>query len=514
MINLVLAIIFTVLGLGLFGFSIYKSVTIVKNPSPKTINYKNEVLKISYLVLAIGISSVLAFLFMSKNNGYNISTGEYFELIFGGFLFGVALPSLIDSFIIHYYGKEIEKKIDKILFTSLISSIFVGIIGLWLVTNSFADDLRYPLVNGFSFKNGLSRPDISSVSGEFRIQFYALFILAGAILVYFVCDHRFYKEYGEHGILESTFYVAFPAGIIGARIGFVIGEWETKFKGQPFVEVFKIWNGGLTIIWGALIGIIAGVIWFKTRKKQYNLWLAIDVIVPAILLAQAVGRIGNFFNCEVHGLEVSAEAWRFLPKIVLNNMTYSTGQGIGYASSGNIFLPLFFIEGIINLAGYFVIRYAFGKGLKKYIELGDLGALYLVWYGYTRTILEPLRHPSFNMGKDGYWSWIWSLGFIFGGMLLICANHVVRYYLNKKKNNAKLLNLSCKSWLISTISIFAVGLILVVIGSIVMSQNTYSKTIGLNAFNNGLIVLVSGVSIWCLLGVTLPSLIDKIKYAK
>lgn len=510
MTNLILAIVFTVLGLGVFAFTIYRSYTIVKNPSPKTIDYKKEVIKLCYLILGIGICSTLAFLFMSKNNGYDISTGEYFELIFGSFLFGISLPVLVNSFIIHYYGKEVEEKLNKSLFISLICSVFVIVIGLWLLTNSFADDLAYPLVNGFSFGNGLSRPDVPS-SGGFRIQFYALFILSGALLVYFVCDHRFYQEYGKHGILESTFFVAFPAGIIGSRIGYVIGEWD-KFKDRPFVDVFKIWEGGLTIIWGALIGIIVGVIWFKTRKKQYNLWLAIDVIVPAILLAQAVGRLGNFFNCEVHGLEVSAENWKFLPKIVLNNMTYSSASTLGFAQPGNIYLPLFFVEGVINLIGYFVIKYAFGKGLKKFVELGDLGALYLVWYGYTRCILEPLRHPAFNMGKDGYWSWIWSLGFIFGGMLLVAANHVIRFILNNKKGNKPLLNFSNKNWIIASSIIVGISLILIIIGAVIMGSNPSSQTLGLNAFNNGLVVLVTGASVLCLLGVTLPSLIYGLKH--
>ena len=153
--------------------------------------------------------------------------------------------------------------------------------------------------------------------------------------------------------------------------------------------MFAIWEGGLTILGGAITGIVVGVAWFLWRNKGYNIWLAIDIIVPTILVAQAVGRWGNFFNCEVHGIAMSSEYWKWLPKFILFNSQYSSVSG--FAEAGQIYVPLFFIEFVANLLGYFVLAHLFGVKLRKYTQLGDLAFGYVMWYGMTRVLMEPLR---------------------------------------------------------------------------------------------------------------------------
>ena len=336
-----------------------------------------------------------------------------------------------------------------------------------------------------------------------NIAWYAICILSGAVLVYFICDHRFYVEYGKHGILESLFFVAFPAGIVGARIGYVIGEWDhggfaTRVANGEWWSIFAIWEGGLTIISGALIGIVAGVAWFLWRNKQYSIWLAMDVIIPCILVAQAIGRWGNFFNCEVHGNLVNASDWWFLPKIVLNNAQFS--ESAGYANGAlmtnptMIYAPLFYIEFLSNLSGYFIIRFAIGKGLRKYIELGDLAASYIIWYGMTRVIMEPMRYTAYNMGNDGYWSWMWSIIFVLAGSFAIALNHVVRHIIRIKKKEPLIANVN-KPFSIGVACVFAIaGLALVIVGSIFMLKNQQSNFLGFNEYNNGFILLTVGLS--------------------
>jgi len=92
-------------------------------------------------------------------------------------------------------------------------------------------------------------------------------------------------------------------------------------------------------------------------------------------------------------------------------------------------VPLFLIESITNLAGYFIITYGIGKGLRKWLSLGDLAMGYLIWYGATRAILEPLRSAEFEYGQ----SWISSFILIGAGVLGIIAFHVYDY-IRKKKN--------------------------------------------------------------------------------
>ena len=516
MVGLVLMIVAIVIALGIFGFGIYKVLKMVKSPTPLANNYPLEVRRLAYFSVAISVATLLIFVFLSIYRQYPLNAGDWAYVIIGSLLFGVGLPSGVFAFALHYYAKEIPEKLNKWLFYSIFFAAGATLVGLWFVTNGVADYLDYPLVNGVGAA-GFLYPG-QNASG-FKIAWYALCILSGAILVYIVCDHRFYVEYGKHGILESTFFVSFPAGIIGARIGYVIGEWnKVSESGQSFAQrvasgewwaPLAIWEGGLTIISGALIGIIVGVLWFIWKNKKYSIWLAVDIIVPCILLAQGVGRWGNFFNAEVHGNQVLASNWWILPKIVLNNAAYS--EYAGFADPGKIYLPLFYIEFLTNFIGYFFIRFAVGKGMRKYLELGDLCFLYIVWYGLTRVIMEPLRHEHYNMGQDGYWSWFWSIIFVLVGTFLIFANHLVRHIIDTKKNKPlfKNFNMFWASFVTGFSAVTALGMI--VVGAVLMSQGTRNNMIQFDLYNNGLIVLVIGLSLLFIFGCVLLYLLKGLR---
>ena len=498
MVALVFMIIAIIASLGLLSYGIYRCVKLVKSPTPRANNYPLEVRKLIYFSAATAVLMFLTFLFLSIFQGYYLTAGEWVELVIGSLLFGFSLPAAVYAFIIHYYGKEVPTTLNKWLFWSVIMGLLSAGLGLLLVTNGIGDpyNVSYPLVNGISFKEGFTHPGGAKPS----IAWYAICILSGAVLVYFVCDHRFYVEYGKHGILESTFLVAFPAGIIGARVGYVIGNWTRTDGGLSFAQrvangewwsPLAIWEGGLTIISGALVGIIVGVLWFIWRNKKYSIWLAVDIIVPTILIAQAVGRWGNFFNAEVHGYEVAAQGWEwFLPKMVLNNAHFS--EKLGEAAAGNIYVPLFYIEFLSNLAGYFFIRFALGKGLRKYLQLGDLAFSYIVWYGLTRVIMEPLRHPHYNMGNNNFYSWIWAMVFVAAGCFAIFGNHLVRYLINRKKEAFKNQNVLGSS--IACGVLFAVSIVFIVLASIYMG-GTRTNTMGFDEFNTGLLLLVLGLGL-------------------
>ena len=503
---MVLAIIFFVLFLGCAGVGIYQCVSLVKTPMIE-IDFRRFILKNVIFIAAAVVCFLVASFGFYVWRQFAPDALHGFELVVGAILLSGSFLVAVNSFIIHYYGKNIPEKLDKWLFRFIIIGFTSAVFFFFIYTNGISPCIHYPLYSGISFTEGLVRPGQNS-----NIAFYALCILSGAVLVYFICDHFMYKEYGEHGILESTFFVAFPAGIIGARIAYVIGNWSKEFADQEFWHVFAIWEGGITILGGAIAGIVVGVAWFLWRNKGKSIWIAFDLVLPTILIAQAVGRWGNFFNCEVHGLAVDSANWKWLPEIIFNNAQYTSSLYLSsYVGPDQLYVPLFFIEAIINLLGYFVLAHVFGKALRKYTELGDVGFGYIIWYGATRVLLEPLRSPDYQMGDKGYWSWVWSMLFVLAGTLLIVANHLVRYILRKKKGTYKVKDSNKKVGIISSASILVVGIIFLVVSIVLMSSNPFVAEVVYNGFNVGIMFLVLALSTFFCLVISLPILIEGFK---
>ena len=501
---MVLAIIFLVLFAVLTGISIYRSVNLVKSPMIE-INYRDFLMKNALFVGGAVISFLVASFGFYMWLGASPDALHVVELVIGALLFSASLLIAINVFIIHYYGRNIPEKLDKWLYRLMMIGFSVATVFFFVWTNGLAPYLTYPVVNGISFTKGLVSPDSGNSP---NLAFYAICILSGAILVYFLCDHFMYKEYGQHGIYESTFFIAFPAGIIGARIAYVVGNWNQEFAGQPFWHVFAIWEGGITILGGAIAGIVAGVLWFIWRNKGKSIWIAFDMVLPAILIAQAIGRWGNFFNCEVHGILDSVENWKWLPEIIWRNAIYSSTSGL--APEGQIYVPLFFIEAVVNLFGYFFLAHLFGKALRKYTELGDVGFGYIIWYGLTRVFMEPLRSTNYQMGNNGYWSWVWSMIFVFVGTLLIVINHVVRSLLRKKNDTFSVKPYDITLGAIASSIIVVLGGALIAVGVYLIANNEYIAIVAYNGFHIGLILLVLGLSVLLCLGISLPILINGI----
>lgn len=296
--------------------------------------------------------------------------------------------------------------------------------------------------------------------GSLTIAFYAICIIIGAIVAYQLSRHYLKKKGYDPNAIENLFYVAFPSGIIGARIWWMIAER------QPIQDIYKIWQGGLAIQGGVLAGAAVGIIFMITRRKNIPVLLATDCIVPTILVAQAIGRWGNFFNQEVYGYCV--DKWNWLPPFISDRLSIALNSaGDGWATSnwtGDLFnggdgyyylcdggaskmvLPLFLIEGLLNLAGFFIIVYgipALFKFLSKKtndkisLANGDLMCCYLMWYGTVRLILEPLRNEKFIMGVDGgvgsAKSMVMSIIFIVMGVLGIVGCHLFKYFWPKRK---------------------------------------------------------------------------------
>lgn len=233
-------------------------------------------------------------------------------------------------------------------------------------------------------------PTISQFSiGPATIHIYALCILMGIVLAVWITTIRWKKLGGNFDQVLDITLVSVPAGIIGARLYHIITTPERFFGPDgDWAEMFRIWNGGLGIWGGVLFGALAA--WAWCRHKHYPMALLADAIAPGLLVAQAVGRLGNWFNQELYGAPTT------LPWGLKLNME---GTAIGHSEqcydgatcpSGTLFHPTFLYEMIWNLIGAAIIVYIGSKAMKK-LKAGSLFAVYIMWYTLGRTWIESLR---------------------------------------------------------------------------------------------------------------------------
>lgn len=416
-------------------------------PFVKRVRYERFSAKELYFLLGSAISFLFSGGLLGAGIIYSLSPsalgGDAAMAVSGLSLFFLFFPALWCAFYLRWWRKDADEATMKLVKIALYGSIPFAVLTFFLFTEGIAPYLEYPLASGFVISSSglqLVRAGESIPSG-LHISWYGIIIIGGALVSYFVSDHRFYGKYGKHGMLDGTLVVGFICGVIGARVWYVVGNWNGDGAGGPnfseaiadgrWYEIFQIWNGGLTIIGGAVAGIIAGTLFVHFTKKEVDIRWGLDAIVPTILLAQAIGRWGNFFNCEVYGAEVSAGSLSFLPSIIVNQLGYNNA-GLAL-DPGRAFVPLFLIESVINIAGYFIIAYLVPFLWRKYRPKGALCGLYMVWYGIVRMIMEPLRDPSFNMGADGNWSFWNSLGYILIGLAFIGIMYLLDYLGKRKK---------------------------------------------------------------------------------
>ncbi len=450
--GLISLIIGLILIVGSFFFNIKDTLSFFKNPLRLRLEKKELVRYIAYIgVSGIGFMTLLLSAFLTHPEWSSISVhstgvyqgesinyvGNYALTVIGGLFFGIGLALFVPTFWIYLFKEKIDPKQKKLIQILYYVSIPLLIFSFWMWSEGYADYIYYPLPNGISITDkGFQISTSHSNPGGFHVAFYGIVILIGALMCLFVSDQRMYKRYHKHGLLELIFVVAFPAGIVGARVWYVVGNWSREFAHRDFYHVFEIWNGGLTILGGAFFGILVGALMAKHSKKGLDARWTVDEVVPTVLIGQAVGRWGNFFNTEVYGRPISVNYFRWLPTWLVEQMHISTsGVSNATAGTGMIYAPLFLIESVLSIAGYFIIQYVVGKALNKWTAKGDRVGCYFLWYGIVRVIMEPFRDTNFNMGTDNAWSICNSLIYILLGIVIIASAHLHDSYMKSKKGS-------------------------------------------------------------------------------
>jgi phosphatidylglycerol---prolipoprotein diacylglyceryl transferase len=216
--------------------------------------------------------------------------------------------------------------------------------------------------------------------GPITVYWYGIIIGIGILIGLMLVMKESSKVGLDPNIFLDLLIWAIPLSILSARIYYVSFEWE-NYKGN-LLNIVAVWEGGIAIH-GALIGAILTTIIY-CYKKGVSFWKVADIAAPSLILAQAIGRWGNFINQEAHGTEVSRTFLEsmFLPDFIIDQMFID----------GSYYHPTFLYESVWNVIG-FVILITIRRKISK-LKQGEMFLSYLIWYSSGRFFIEGMRTDS------------------------------------------------------------------------------------------------------------------------
>jgi phosphatidylglycerol:prolipoprotein diacylglycerol transferase len=220
--------------------------------------------------------------------------------------------------------------------------------------------------------------------GPLEVAWYGIIIVIGMFLAIWLSMREANKQgIGEDFIIDLAFWLI-PMGLIGARIYYVLFELPT-YLADP-LSVFYIWEGGIAIYGGLILGFIT-MYWYS-RKNDVPVWLLVDILAPHVMIAQAIGRWGNFVNQEAHGEAVSRQFLEGLqlPDFIIEQMNIN----------GTYYHPTFLYESVWNIVGFILLMLLRAKD--RLLLRGEVFLGYLAWYGLGRFFIEGMRTDSLYIG--------------------------------------------------------------------------------------------------------------------
>ena len=228
------------------------------------------------------------------------------------------------------------------------------------------------------------------------VAWYGVIITLGIILaVLYVMNRGKYEGVSQDDILDYSIFVI-PLAIVGARLYYVLTSLDQY---HSFKEAIAIWEGGLAI-YGAVIGGALTALAVSLVKKIKILKM-FDMLCPAVMIGQMIGRWGNFVNAEAHG--------------GVTDIFIRMGIRSPYMQEAIYVHPTFLYESIWNLIGFLLINAYYKK--KKYH--GEIFFMYIAWYGLGRFFIESLRTDSLYVGPFRISQVIGLMSFVVGGLFLL-----------------------------------------------------------------------------------------------
>lgn len=220
--------------------------------------------------------------------------------------------------------------------------------------------------------------------GNYSIHYYALLILAGIIFAVWIAGSRL-KARGAEGALSLDIALfAVPFGIIGGRAFHVVTHWNDYFSaGKNPLTAFYVWEGGLAIYGALIFGAVGAYV--GTRLAGIRFFSYVDALVPGLLLAQAIGRWGNYFNSELFGAPTTLPWGVAIPS---TSPAYPVDLPSGTVDNPTLFEPTFLYESLWCLIGVALLLWIDSA---MQLRWGKLFGLYLIYYSTGRYFIEGMR---------------------------------------------------------------------------------------------------------------------------
>lgn len=236
-----------------------------------------------------------------------------------------------------------------------------------------------------------------------KIYWYSLFVMLAFFVGGYIAMREARKNSIDDDYMINFIFFLVPIALLGARIYYIIFNWS--YYQSDLIGALKVWEGGLAIHGG----IIFGFLWvlFYTKNTGVRTLRFLDILAPAVLIGQAIGRWGNFFNQEAYGAVTTAEKLQsfFIPDFIIEGMFIN----------GQYHHPTFLYEFLWCLLGFIIILLV--RRFSKYLKVGQLTSLFLIWYGTGRYFIEGMRTDSLMIG-DFRVAQGFSLGMIFIGIAM------------------------------------------------------------------------------------------------
>lgn len=246
----------------------------------------------------------------------------------------------------------------------------------------------------------------------FNVYYYSLCILLGVIVAYILITREGKKQGLTKEFTSDLIFYTLIIGILGARVYYCVFNLD-YYLANPS-EILKIYNGGLAIHGGVIAGLV--FVYFYTKKKNISFIKILDIVAPAVIIAQSFGRWGNFFNQEAHGGITTYQNLKnmHIPEFIINGMHIE----------GKYYYPTFFFESIWCLIGFIILMIARrNKNLRKGFQIG----FYFIWYGIGRFFIEALRTDSLMFFGLKIAQIVSLIGIIIG-IIIIVTNRNKKYY--------------------------------------------------------------------------------------